>query len=143
MDGGNANAIGTDPIALGLAMARSFDVGIFMGNGFIWHNRPSLLHKAFSLVEITALQPLEFIKLPFAVILAWLIFAESPGLWTFVGGGVIFLHQQPISPAARRRLGNHFSLLPAHLNQSFNRIIMALMDWSQFPNIMAHHNQKL
>ena len=45
---------------------------------------------AFSLVDITALQPLEFIKLPFAVILAWIIFAEWPGLWTFVGGAVIF-----------------------------------------------------
>ena len=46
--------------------------------------------RAFSLVDITALQPLEFIKLPFAVILAWLVFAELPGLWTFVGGAVIF-----------------------------------------------------
>ena len=46
--------------------------------------------RAFSLVDITALQPLEFIKLPFAVILAWIIFAEWPGLWTFVGGAIIF-----------------------------------------------------
>ena len=46
--------------------------------------------RAFSLVDITALQPLEFIKLPFAVILAWIIFTEWPGLWTFVGGAVIF-----------------------------------------------------
>ena len=48
------------------------------------------LTRAFSLVDITALQPLEFIKLPFAVILAWVVFAELPGLWTFVGGAVIF-----------------------------------------------------
>ena len=46
--------------------------------------------RAFSLVDITALQPLEFIKLPFAVILAWIIFSEWPGLWTFVGGAIIF-----------------------------------------------------
>ncbi|MDC0476503.1 DMT family transporter [Alphaproteobacteria bacterium] len=45
--------------------------------------------RAFSLVDITALQPLEFIKLPFSVILAWIIFTEWPGLWTFVGGAVI------------------------------------------------------
>ena len=64
--------------------------------GFLWGMALSgtIAHlcftRAFSLVEITALQPLEFIKLPFAVILAWVIFAEWPGLWTFVGGAVIF-----------------------------------------------------
>ena len=46
--------------------------------------------RAYRLVDITALQPLEFIKLPFAVILAWLIFSEWPGLWTWIGGAIIF-----------------------------------------------------
>ena len=46
--------------------------------------------RAFRLVDITALQPLEFIKLPFAVFLAWIVFAEWPGLWTWVGGTMIF-----------------------------------------------------
>ena len=46
--------------------------------------------RAFRLVDITALQPLEFIKLPFAVFLAWIVFAEWPGLWTWIGGTVIF-----------------------------------------------------
>jgi drug/metabolite transporter (DMT)-like permease len=46
--------------------------------------------RAFSLVDITALQPLEFIKLPFSVILAWIVFAEWPGVWTWVGGAIIF-----------------------------------------------------
>ena len=45
---------------------------------------------AFSLVDITALQPLEFIKMPFAVLLAWIVFAELPGFWTCVGGIIIF-----------------------------------------------------
>ncbi|MGA1022002.1 MAG: DMT family transporter [Candidatus Puniceispirillaceae bacterium] len=64
--------------------------------GFLWGMALSgtIAHlcftRAFSLVDITALQPLEFIKLPFAVILAWIIFAEWPGLSTFVGGAVIF-----------------------------------------------------
>lgn len=64
--------------------------------GFLWGMALSgtIAHlcftRAFSLVDITALQPLEFIKLPFAVILAWIIFAEWPGVWTFVGGAVIF-----------------------------------------------------
>jgi len=46
--------------------------------------------RAYRLVDITALQPLEFIKLPFAVCLAWIVFGEWPGLWTWVGGAVIF-----------------------------------------------------
>ena len=46
--------------------------------------------RAFSLVDINTLQPLEFIKLPFSVILAWIIFAEWPNLWTWVGGAIIF-----------------------------------------------------
>jgi len=46
--------------------------------------------RAYRLVDITALQPLEFIKLPFAVILAWVVFSELPGLWTWIGGAVIF-----------------------------------------------------
>ena len=68
----------------------------FLTWGFLWGMALSgtiahlCLTRAFSLVDITALQPLEFIKLPFAVILAWVVFAELPGLWTFVGGAVIF-----------------------------------------------------
>ena len=46
--------------------------------------------RAFRLVDITALQPLEFIKLPFTVFLAWIVFAEWPDLWTWVGGTMIF-----------------------------------------------------
>ena len=46
--------------------------------------------RACSKTDITALQPLEFIKLPFAVVLAWIIFSELPGLWTWIGGAIIF-----------------------------------------------------
>mgnify|MGYP002006451685 CR=1 FL=1 len=46
--------------------------------------------RACSLVDITALQPLEFIKLPFAVALAWIIFSEWPSLWTWIGGSIVF-----------------------------------------------------
>jgi drug/metabolite transporter (DMT)-like permease len=45
---------------------------------------------AYSMVEITSLQPLEFIKLPLTALLAWIIFAEVPGIWTWVGGVIIF-----------------------------------------------------
>ena len=84
--------------------------------GFLWGMALSgtIAHlcftRAFSLVDITALQPLEFIKLPFAVILAWIIFAEWPGLWTFLGGAVIFASTAYIT---RREAAARQSLHPS------------------------------
>jgi drug/metabolite transporter (DMT)-like permease len=49
-----------------------------------------LLTRAFGMVEITSLQPLEFAKLPFAVVLAWMVFAEWPDIWIWLGGAIIF-----------------------------------------------------
>ena len=83
--------------------------------GFLWGMALSgtIAHlcftRAFSLVDITALQPLEFIKLPFAVLLAWIIFAEWPGLSTFVGGAVIFASTAYIT---RREAATRQSLRP-------------------------------
>ena len=83
--------------------------------GFLWGMALSgtIAHlcftRAFSLVDITALQPLEFIKLPFAVILAWIIFAEWPGLSTFAGGAVIFASTVYIT---RREVAARQSLRP-------------------------------
>jgi drug/metabolite transporter (DMT)-like permease len=50
----------------------------------------SFFTRAYSLAEITSLQPFEFIKLPMAAFLAWVIFSELPGYWTWVGGIIIF-----------------------------------------------------
>ena len=64
-------------------------MGLFMGlapAGTIGHQ---CLTRAYRLVDITALAS-EFVKLPFAVILAWIVFAEWPDVWTFVGGAIIF-----------------------------------------------------
>ena len=49
-----------------------------------------LLTRAFGMVEITSLQPLEFAKLPFAVVLAWMVFGEWPDIWIWLGGAIIF-----------------------------------------------------
>ena len=46
--------------------------------------------RAFASAEITSLQPIEFIKLPMTAFIAWVIFAELPGAWTWVGGVIIF-----------------------------------------------------
>lgn len=49
-----------------------------------------LFTRSCSMVEITSLQPLEFAKLPFAVVLAWLVFDELPDMFIWIGGAVIF-----------------------------------------------------
>jgi drug/metabolite transporter (DMT)-like permease len=50
----------------------------------------SFFTRAYSLADITSLQPFEFIKLPMTAFLAWVIFSELPGYWTWVGGIIIF-----------------------------------------------------
>jgi drug/metabolite transporter (DMT)-like permease len=50
----------------------------------------SFFTRAYSLADITSLQPFQFIKLPMIAFLAWVIFSESPGYWTWLGGMVIF-----------------------------------------------------
>ena len=47
--------------------------------------------KAWSLAEITQLQPLEFIRLPLTAIAGYLIFFEEPTAAVWLGGAIIFL----------------------------------------------------
>ncbi len=46
--------------------------------------------KAFSVADVTAIMPFDFTKLIFTASLGFVIFAEVPGIWTWVGGAVIF-----------------------------------------------------
>lgn len=46
--------------------------------------------RAIQLAEVTQIQPLDFIRLPIIALLAYLIFAEIPTIWTWLGGAVIF-----------------------------------------------------
>ncbi|MDB2391202.1 DMT family transporter [Alphaproteobacteria bacterium] len=67
--------------------------------------------RACGLVEITSLQHLEFVKLPFAAAVAWFIFSEIPDMWTWIGGAVIFLSTAYIT---HREARAHKSLRPNH-----------------------------
>ena len=46
--------------------------------------------KAFSLAETTLVLPFDFLKLVWASLFGFLLFAEIPDLWTWVGGIIIF-----------------------------------------------------
>jgi drug/metabolite transporter (DMT)-like permease len=46
--------------------------------------------RAFFLIDASAVVPFEFLRLPFAALVAYLWFAEVPSVWTWLGGALIF-----------------------------------------------------
>jgi drug/metabolite transporter (DMT)-like permease len=46
--------------------------------------------RAFFLADASAVVPFEFLRLPFAALVAYLWFAEVPSVWTWIGGTLIF-----------------------------------------------------
>jgi drug/metabolite transporter (DMT)-like permease len=46
--------------------------------------------RAFFLVDASAVVPFEFLRLPFAALVAYLWFGEVPSAWTWIGGTLIF-----------------------------------------------------
>lgn len=46
--------------------------------------------RALALIDASAAAPFEFLRLPFAALIAYLLFAEIPKLTTWLGGAVIF-----------------------------------------------------
>jgi drug/metabolite transporter (DMT)-like permease len=46
--------------------------------------------RAFFLVDASLVVPFEFLRLPFAALVAYLWFAEVPSVWTWLGGALIF-----------------------------------------------------
>jgi drug/metabolite transporter (DMT)-like permease len=46
--------------------------------------------QALKLADATAVLPLDFTKLVWAAIVGYLFFSETPGMWTWIGGAVIF-----------------------------------------------------
>jgi drug/metabolite transporter (DMT)-like permease len=46
--------------------------------------------RAFFLIDASAVVPFEFLRLPFAAVVAYVWFAEVPSVWTWLGGALIF-----------------------------------------------------
>ena len=46
--------------------------------------------RAYFLIDASAVVPFEFLRLPFAALVAYLWFAEVPSVWTWLGGALIF-----------------------------------------------------
>jgi drug/metabolite transporter (DMT)-like permease len=48
------------------------------------------MNRAFAAVELSFLQPLEFIRLPIAAALGWFAFGDPTDIYTWIGGTIIF-----------------------------------------------------
>jgi drug/metabolite transporter (DMT)-like permease len=59
--------------------------------------------KAFSLADTSVVLPFDFLKLVWAGLLGFLIFAEVPDVWTWAGGTVIFASSVYIAYRERKR----------------------------------------
>jgi drug/metabolite transporter (DMT)-like permease len=46
--------------------------------------------RAYAAADASAIQPFDFLRLPFAILVGFVLFAEWPDLWSVIGGTVIF-----------------------------------------------------
>ncbi len=75
--------------------------------GFCATLNQRFLSRAFATADATAVLPFDFARLPFAAAIGFVVFAELPDVWVWVGGFVIFgasiymVHREAV--AARRK----------------------------------------
>ncbi len=65
--------------------------------------------QAFKTGEMSAVAPFEYLRLPFAVFMGWLIWGQSPEIWTYVGAAIViasalYIAQREAQLAKERRL---------------------------------------
>ncbi|CAN5225385.1 DMT family transporter [soil metagenome] len=65
--------------------------------------------QAFKAGEMSAVAPFEYLRLPFAVFVGWLIWGEMPVIWTYVGAAIVIasalyiVHREAVLARERRR----------------------------------------
>jgi drug/metabolite transporter (DMT)-like permease len=82
------------PLSLGPAIVFwSFpswiELGLLIAIGLIAVLGHFSMARALSLAEASALMPLDYTRLPFAILIGYFAFGEFPGVWTWVGGTII------------------------------------------------------
>ena len=95
------------PISLGPAlwwweMPTMEQLGWLLGIGCVLTIAHFSMARALSIMETTAIVPLDFTRLPFAVGIGWFAFGEFPGVWTWVGA--IFIVASAVYIARREAL---------------------------------------
>jgi drug/metabolite transporter (DMT)-like permease len=75
--------------------------------------------QAFKAGEMSAVAPFEYLRLPFAVFVGWLIWGEMPVVWTYVGASIViasalYIAQREAALAKERRLAALRATPPAN-----------------------------
>lgn len=78
------------PAALVWQTPDAMQVLLMVGVGIFATLNQRCISRAFAAADATAVLPFDFARLPFAALIGWLVFAEVPDIWVWIGGGVIF-----------------------------------------------------
>ena len=62
---------------------------VLLGCGLVGSAANMAMVQAFKVAEISSVQPMMFLNIVWASILGFIVFADTPDLWTFIGAGVI------------------------------------------------------
>ncbi len=65
------------------------ELGLLAIAGVLGTSANMCLVKAYKVAEISALQPLTFLNIVWASIMGYLVFTDTPDLWTYIGSAVI------------------------------------------------------
>jgi drug/metabolite transporter (DMT)-like permease len=89
------NVVLTIPIAALLmmpvwTMPSPMMLGLMVIQGLIGGISQLSVSRAMSMADASIISPIEFLRLPLVVVLAWLLFREPTDMWTIAGGTVIF-----------------------------------------------------
>ena len=66
------------------------DIPLLLALAAIGTAAPYCFTRALVNLDASVVAPLDFLRLPFTALAAWLIFAEVPDRWTWIGAAVIF-----------------------------------------------------
>ena len=61
------------------------------------------LTRSYAAADASAVAPFDFLRLPFATVLGFMVFMELPDLWTLGGGLVIFIASFYVGHGETRR----------------------------------------
>lgn len=105
------------PLSLGPAIAfwttpSGLELGLLCAIGIIALIGHFSMARALSLADASALVPLDFTRLPFAILIGYFAFGEFPGVWTWVGGAIIIASSAYLSlrEARERRAARKVAL---------------------------------
>jgi drug/metabolite transporter (DMT)-like permease len=65
-------------------------LGLMIVQGLIGGVAQLSVSRAMSMADASVISPIEFLRLPLVVVLAWFLFQEPTDVWTIAGGSIIF-----------------------------------------------------